>query len=57
MIISLDLLAVIVTRIAILGVMGTYLFRQWLHVPRRYVSDLPFLMGVSFRGTSRNKGV
>jgi FtsH-binding integral membrane protein len=55
MFISDDLLAIMVVRTAILTASGLYLFRQWFRAPRRYFSDMPFLMGVSFVALAASK--
>ncbi len=55
MFIDTDLLIVMLIRIAFLFAGGVYLFYKWVKAPRRYFSDFPFLMGISFTALGASK--
>ncbi len=55
MFIDTDLLIVMLIRIAFLFAGGGYLFYKWAKAPRRYFSDFPFLMGISFSALGASK--
>jgi hypothetical protein len=42
-------------RVVVLFACGGYLFYRWTNAPRRYFSDIPFLMGVSFTALAASK--
>ncbi|HMF30742.1 MAG TPA: hypothetical protein VKK79_04975 [Candidatus Lokiarchaeia archaeon] len=55
MLIDSSLLAVLIVRTVVLFGFGAYLFYSWGKAPRRYFSDFPFLMGVSFTALAASK--